>query len=532
MFTSKDLMRSERTHPLADDRHTSARHAQYIHMPSECEVPGAVRSVSDSHIVFTASASTSDVAHRQQPQHFYSPREMRRALRGKWLYALGDSSLRGLYLSLYQQLIEPADGVFRFETYIGGNKSYPQIRYLMWHDVIINARNGQLLGLQAFHEKPDRSWPSLSHLWCHGRVAHAAWTHAANRTASEFRFLKTHRRPCDRRPSSTSETPCDPAHRRDAIRLTFQMSAYVTDLAKGADSFDELATCFAFEAADCVRLGHGKARCANQTIRITSRPDVHVLEAGAWDDQVGTSWPTLEAHFLFALRRWREAAGESNAVTTTTTTPSTTTTTRVFVTSPTHLRLFAYRMDLRTKNALPDPSVLPGPHNCSIPACLREKMLSNHGPRHGYKDGGWEEAVFSGKCGDEYHEATRGVHLVNRQATASMLWAGVGERCECLDALTRERTWRESMRFHAPHLHNLWDAQLLLGAVVGGGASPEEGSKEGSKESSEQRTLALHLAHNWTRDCCCNPPPKETGAAGSWTVNMWARMCKVAEPLH
>ena len=80
---------------------------------------------------------------------FLSPPELRAALRGHWLYLAGDSSVRGFYLSLFQQLLAARDGVFHVERYLGIGqeiKSEP-IRFLRWHDAIIDATNGTLLAV-------------------------------------------------------------------------------------------------------------------------------------------------------------------------------------------------------------------------------------------------------------------------------------------------------------------------------------------------------------------------------------------------
>ena len=167
----------------------------------------------------------------------------------------------------------------------------------------------------------------------------------------------------------------------------------------------------------------------------------------------------------------------------------------------------------------------------------------------GYRNGGFEEAAWNGRCGATLADATRGIPLINRMVSSTMLQEGLGAdragQCACLNPLWREGHWRESMRFHAPHLHNLWDLQLLLDAtattgqtqtnVIRAGGRPLWPSDEPSSPTSLQEmfdpsaTFKMTFAQNWTEECCCKPPLNETGAELSWTVSMWARMCRLAE---
>jgi hypothetical protein len=79
---------------------------------------------------------------------------LRQAFRGRWLYIHGDSSARGLVLSLYQQLVLAPGSTFDLQTWLGGT----DVKYLRWVDAIVDARTGALTGVHA----PGKSCHALA----------------------------------------------------------------------------------------------------------------------------------------------------------------------------------------------------------------------------------------------------------------------------------------------------------------------------------------------------------------------------------
>ena len=67
---------------------------------------------------------------------------LRAALRGRWLYALGDSSSRGLWISLYQQVARIEPPTTLTAALMGGQTA---LRYLRFIDVILNSSTGELV---------------------------------------------------------------------------------------------------------------------------------------------------------------------------------------------------------------------------------------------------------------------------------------------------------------------------------------------------------------------------------------------------
>ena len=197
---------------------------------------------------------------------------LRAAMRGRWLYFNGDSSLRGLYYSLLQQLQatgsyshfdargdefvvvaewmaerDPGDAAGRRAA-----REDPDSLAYGFVDAILDGNNGTLLWLRSeFHDGshgwrrsgpgPDRSG-ELSAAWCGPR-----------------------------------ESRCAPGGR---IRLTFRMLTTVEQSLADPTRFRVLAP--------------GNA---------STRPDVHILEFGAWDRQLPAS-STLAGRMRALVDDW------------------------------------------------------------------------------------------------------------------------------------------------------------------------------------------------------------------------------------
>ena len=77
------------------------------------------------------------LASRLVPRHAFSPPDARQALAGQWLYMVGDSSLRGLWLSLYQQLAGDQMGdAMDVMHWLGPERD---IMEMAWADAVVNA---------------------------------------------------------------------------------------------------------------------------------------------------------------------------------------------------------------------------------------------------------------------------------------------------------------------------------------------------------------------------------------------------------
>ena len=109
--------------------------------------------------------------------------------------------------------------------------------------------------------------------------------------------------------------------------------------------------------------------------------------------------------------------------------------------------------------------------------------------------------------------------------------------CPCVGAELRDRLWTTaSMRYHAPHIHNLVDVQQLAELV--------EAQLKVFRASAVTRTSTpipredvMLLAEPLTQSCCCEAPSElswhsqdiSTGGFSFSNLSMWARLCRIQE---
>ena len=343
------------------------------------------------------------------PMHIFHPSALRDRLLGKWLYLCGDSSTRGLWLTLYQQLA--ADNVMNLTAWLGLNHSNPMnLGRLAWSDVVIDD-SGQLL----------RTESGVGGSGC------VTWGCSADDLSAGTR---------------------KPWPVASAIRITYRFvgaSALVEQ-----DAFTELQS-------------------------INPPPDFHVLQMGSWDHAKLTH-PDIYAQQLHgALRRWQAAASSSSGR------RSGHVATRLaFVTMP-----IPYHIAL-------------GGDSC----------------------GSWHSSLLK-------NASPAGVEFVNRIESGAQLERSLGApsfNCSCIrpygrpPGVSRNRM-SHSMRYHPPHIHNLWDIQRLVGQLL----SP----RPLAPNTRARGASAIELAGDLVRSCCCEPPPRETNAVVDLPLSVWANMCRV-----
>ena len=101
-------------------------------LPASCAYPRTVQLSADEHLTLLHNDS----------DRLLSSSALRLALTGRWIYHFGDSSTRGIFLSLWQQLVP---GVAWFER--SNVIMTTGLRYIGYMDLIINASNGAVLHL-------------------------------------------------------------------------------------------------------------------------------------------------------------------------------------------------------------------------------------------------------------------------------------------------------------------------------------------------------------------------------------------------
>ena len=348
---------------------------------------------------------------------------LRAALRGRWLYALGDSSSRGLWISLYQQVARIEPPTTLTAALMGGQTA---LRYLRFIDVILNSSTGELV---AAFRPPGRCHSAACTQPAGDMSEHltAAWCSPAEPLGG------SHERP------GHALLGCSPVDGR--TRLTWRM----------------FTTADRLEAEAFAELGSGGR---------SGGPHIHVLQTGAWDDQAGTSAESFAASLHSGLLAWQRAARSSPGVL------------LVYATSPSPFRR------------------APGGDAC----------------------GEWQASLWRRP---DWRDVTANITLLNRVATAEqLLRSGLGARCPCLEPAARAAASpAASMRYHAPHAHNVADVQRLVGAL----------RHQGQPHRAHEAPILdrIHLDHP-IEACCCGAPP---GARDAWdhTIDMWLGVCRVVE---
>ena len=89
------------------------------------------------------------------------------------------------------------------------------------------------------------------------------------------------------------------------------------------------------------------------------------------------------------------------------------------------------------------------------------------------------------------------------------------------------------MLYHPPALHNLWDNQLLVTALVAA-SRPAVGlaAPLGARAAHTRVSHATHefeLAQPLRDWCCCPPPPSKNDTVRNLGSKMWVRVCKLRE---
>lgn len=489
---------------------------------------------------------------------------LRSALRGKWLYLLGDSSTRGLALSLYQQLCDErsrADnsiqaGLMGF-SWFGREKN---LRYLGWLDAVLDANTGAILGVRSAKvedgrivkkcQRPDvcsyvpvrapnkdgadsrDGVESLAWLWCLGEQFPGREYHRTQNHTREH-INHTHGLEHEKRKATASNAPCGevPPHsrcmpQRNSIRITFRYATFLSNLRK--DPFSEFRRCWDLNdegggsrGGDGSGGGDNGGGTAHGARRWRSRPpDAHLLQIGNWDEATMPPREAFENEMFEGIRHWTQAGLAVSAA-------------LVFSTSPVAFRLAAAGARPTTTNCTAVSKTLPR-------ACIRKEKI-HHGLRESYLGGEYERELFHGGCGGAWSDAVRGVKLLNRVASGHLLREAAGHRCPCLGADYRERAWGgSSMRYHAPHLHNLFDVQRLVSLLRGGTSG--KGNEGVQREpqvahgpASEDGWVSITLMQPLREGCCCEAPTdgrwraqdNSKGGLSFSNLSMWARLCEI-----
>ena len=211
----------------------------------------------------------------------------------------------------------------------------------------------------------------------------------------------------------------------------------------------------------------------------SAAPDCHVVQLGAWDDMRHTPLEVYARDLFDGLAGWRRAArvammGAAPAL--------------VFSTAPVPLR-------------------------------------AAHG---GDACGAWHEAMWARQ---NWTVVTAGIHLLNRARSAALLQRDLAnETCPCLSPIARMRARGgrfESMYYHPPHLHNLWDVQQLAGHLREQWAVHVH-LASAVREAPRRRgaSVTVGLAQDVRAGCCCELPSNLSVEAGQ--IGMWANLCRVS----
>ena len=488
------------------------------------------------------------LASRLVPRHAFSPPDARQALAGQWLYMVGDSSLRGLWLSLYQQLAGDQMGdAMDVMHWLGPERD---IMEMAWADAVVNATDGRLLGVRTlpWHSsirKGDGPNPdgglgyaadgdaaaSLGSLWCFGASLSAPpmFADASHPYARHPPGIPRAHRVDIRVPNAphlgpSAATAWCPAP-RDRIRLTWRFLTYAHRIT--ADPFLELRTVWSFSSAEP---GASAGRAAGAPL-VVPPPDVHILENGCWDERGLHRRDSYEEELLRGLANWRTFVPARTKL--------------IYVTPPVALHLFPSRR----RPASMGLSARPG-----LSAC-EQKVPTKAGWQTRYSGGVMEEALWAPEMTEAWTNVTAGVQLLNRVHSGVQLLAGLGPapagagsgrapnlklpvnqtRCKCLDPAVRAAL-RDSLEYHPPHVHNVWDAQRLMMLV----RRPWAQDVNTSHHNRRSRRVTLHFAQPlW--HCCCMPPLPATKyqaveKADHWRLYplraMWANTCYLRESSH
>ena len=196
-------------------------------------------------------------------------------------------------------------------------------------------------------------------------------------------------------------------------------------------------------------------------------------------------------------------------------------------------------------------SARPGLRDCE------QKVLTKAGWQTRFSGGVVEEALWAPEMAEAWTNVTAGVELLNRVHSGVQLLAGLGApavgagsgraltsrlpwnqtHCKCLDPSVRA-TLRDSLEYHPPHVHNVYDAQRLMMLVR---SSRRPGTPDANASHHKRnRRLTLHFAQPlW--HCCCMPPLPETKYQGIEKAEhlrlyplraMWANTCYLRESSH
>jgi hypothetical protein len=461
-------------------------------------------------------------------KHALLPREMRAALRGRWIYMVGDSSMRGLFLSLYEQLAEMGGEAMDASRWLG---TFTNLREIAWVDVVLRASDGSLMDVRSRGVANPKRWPaasipnpdggvehpeseeasSVAHAWCFGQRP------APGVTCGQ------HRHPVDKATTSAGETngtlasiPCPvrSAAEESRIRLTWRFTTYASRMVQ--DPLLELRSRWLLQPC------HGRA-ARSASWHEVAPPDVHVLQTGSWDDHAKTARAVYDEVLLKGLMHWRAAAAASPA------------TTLVFASAPVPLDLSGA------------PTIAPAEHSQSPQMPRGQNRVSHVGSAHvempcepsppGYPGRalvGMRGAGRTARRAHEaslwglppFHQATDGVPLLDRVASAALLVDAAASQCRCLVASYRHAQLRDSMKYHPPHLHNLWDSQALLSLALPQGHRTDT-SRWVSKMQDGPGAVTLTLAHALAERCCCAPPLPRTNLSAASPINTWANICSL-----
>ena len=110
---------------------------------SPCRLPGTFHSGSNdsTHICYV---TTEAVLHPTLENGVLPSADLRKALNGHWLYLVGDSSTRGLFVTLLQQVANVSGGSVMDTTHWFG--STLDLKDVAYADIILNASDGSRLG--------------------------------------------------------------------------------------------------------------------------------------------------------------------------------------------------------------------------------------------------------------------------------------------------------------------------------------------------------------------------------------------------
>lgn len=143
-------------------------------------IPWSTRVVGNRTLAMTHTGSS--------PLSNLEPSHLRNKLSGRWLYLLGDSSGRGLWLSLYQQLMAACDHM-DLKVWLGPSLASANGRInfkdLAWADVVMDSA-GNPVAVESRVESGHHTWGSPAIDASNAQPSAAAW--AAGRQAGHIRL--------------------------------------------------------------------------------------------------------------------------------------------------------------------------------------------------------------------------------------------------------------------------------------------------------------------------------------------------------